>query len=45
MKWYDYVWITPIAIIVATIAIPHYFLEVIMGILDGAREATSEILD
>ena len=41
MKWYDYAWITPIAIIVAIVAIPYCFLEVIMGILDGAREATN----
>ena len=42
MKWYDYLYILPIAIFVAFVATPFLWLETILGIIGGAKEATRQ---
>ena len=42
MKWYDYLYILPIALIVAIIATPFLWLETVLGILAGAKEASRQ---
>ena len=42
MKWYDYLYVLPIAIFVAIVATPLLWLETVHGILAGAKEATRQ---
>ncbi|KKK87024.1 hypothetical protein LCGC14_2757400, partial [marine sediment metagenome] len=42
MKWYDYLYILPIAIIVAIVATPFLWLEAVLGILAGAKDTTRQ---
>ncbi len=38
MKWYDYAYIVPIAIMIAVIATPLLWLTTVLQILGGAME-------
>ena len=42
MKWYDYLYLLPIAILVAIVVTPLLWLEAILEILAGAKESTRQ---
>ena len=42
MRWYDYIWVLPIALLIAIIATPFLWAETVASIIQGAEEANPD---